>query len=421
MVAEPVQATMDTLNLFYNKATRFVTDQSEKIHDIDFYGYNPLTPTKTPQLVHEDTLFDKLCRQKYKVSVITIGLGATIGTYWYYSKIYKPSIGGYRRGKATSGTSGTPSKRRRRVTKLANGARKDVVLVVGSPTEPMTRLIALDFERRGFIVYLTILDEKDLKYTESNPITEDINYLNITSSYSFESQLSRFNQLLQIPVVPFPGAEAHNLKLVGVVFTPNLYFPIGPIENITVASWLKLTDRFSIYLKLFSSGLINLIRQQKSKTILISPNITSSLNLPYHGPESIFQNSLQSLFTTITREINQHGLSVTQVKLGNISILSNNSNSSSSKTSNLINFEIKGWSEDMKSLYSKSFSKSQYKANPIKSTGRGTNLRDLYHLIFDLLYSESKNPPVVYCGTGSRAYDWLASVLPVSFTLWILG
>lgn len=422
MVAEPVHATLDTLSMVYNRTTDFVIQQAEKLQDMDFNQYNPLrvnNPQVAPHVSARARWGDKLWDNKYRLTtILTIGIGVSMGTYYYYNG------GNY--GKMVPSLSKRKSigtKPRRRVPKLANGARQDVVLVVGSPTEPMTRLIALDFERRGFIVYLTILDEKDLKYTESNPITEDINYLNIAEGYSFETQISRFNQLLQIPVVPFPGADAHTLKLVAVVFTPNLYFPIGPLENITVASWIKITDRLSTYLKLFASGLISLIRQQHCKTILMCPNITSALSLPYHGPESMVQNALQSLFTTLTREISQHKLSVTQIKLGNISILAaNGSQSSKSKTSNLINFEIKGWNEDMKSLYSKGFSKSQHKSNPIKSAGKGTNLRDLCHLLFDLIYSSpGKNSSVVYCGTGARAYDWLASLVPTSLLQWILS
>ena len=53
-----------------------------------------------------------------------------------------------------------------------------MILIVGSPTEPLTRFIAIDFEKRGFIVYLTLLDNNDIKYIESNPISDGINYLN---------------------------------------------------------------------------------------------------------------------------------------------------------------------------------------------------------------------------------------------------
>ncbi|WEJ94025.1 hypothetical protein PSN45_001503 [Yamadazyma tenuis] len=410
MVAEPVQATLDTLGYFYGRASDFLSSQAEALQQIDFKQYDLRSDSTRNQFTRKSSLLDVIYKHKGKIGLLTVGIG--IGAFYYYNQ-FQPA---HKLGLKPAYN--MPPKPKRRVPKLANGARQDVVLVVGSPTEPLTRLIALDFERRGFIVYLTILDEKDLKYIESNPITNDINYLNLTNSYSFESQLNKFNHLLQVPVVPFAGAEAHNLKLRAVVFTPNLYYPIGPIENITVASWTKITDRLSVYLKLFSSGLIQLIRLQESKTILITPSITSALNLPYHSPESLLQNALQGLFTTLSREIRQHNLQVTQVRLGNISVSSNSN--TSLKTSSIINAEIKSWNEDIKLLYSRSFTKSQFRSSPIKSSGKGTNLRDLYHVLFDLIYPKKTNPQVVYCGTGSQIYDWISSLLPVSFVSWIL-
>lgn len=414
MVAEPVHATLQTLNYFYQSASDIIATQLEKFANLDYverlHEYNIFHPRHSNKQPLEEvgsySVFNKLYlnilnnRVKY-FSILSLGLSA--GIYVCLSNRKSKNI----------------QQIKRRVPKLPNGARRDVILMVGSPTEPLTRLIALDFEKRGFIVYLTILDDKDFKYVEANPITDDINYLNLSdTTCSFESQIFRFKQLLDIPVVPFPGSEPHSLRLVGTVFAPSLYFPLGPIENIHLALWNRVNDRFMIYLKLLSSGLINLVRTTKSKIIIINTNIISSLNMPYHAPETLFQNSIKHLFTSLTREINHHNLSITQVRLGNLHI-SNNGNTRG-KISSIINSEIRSWDDEMKSLYATDFTKSQYKANPIRSTGKGTNLRELYHLLFDLLYSDSKNPSVVYCGTGARLYDWISRICPEFIIEWFL-
>lgn len=418
MVAEPVQATWQTLNYYYNRTSNYVSTQHEKIVNSDYFeNLVAMSPFSGNLIENEEiinkqplSIFDKAADHVYNnkilyLTVFSIGLGA--GSYYYCKNICKQT------------TLKKPIKLRRRVPKLSNGARKDVVLIVGSPTEPLTRLIALDFEKRGFIVYLTILDEKDFKYIESNQITEDINYLNLNESYSFEVQINKFKHLLELPVVPFPGADSHNLSLTAVIFAPSLYFPIGPIENITIASWNKVNERLSIYTKLFSSGLVKLVRSQKSKLILINANIISSLDMPYHAPETIFQNSVRHLFTTLSRELSQQLISVTQIRLGNLNI-SNQDGASDSRIASLVNSEIRSWNDDMKGLYASNFSSSQYKANPIKATGKGSSLRLLYHLMFDLIYAKKKNPLVVYCGTGARIYDWVSKVIPESLLAWIL-
>ncbi|EGW33994.1 uncharacterized protein SPAPADRAFT_59401 [Spathaspora passalidarum NRRL Y-27907] len=440
MVAEPVQATVQTLKQLYSQATGFIDTQYDNVVNSDLYNNsydkitklnpfgetngsiisigNPPPPSPPPSPSHSaygacsrmyQKVYDSINenRARYITLFSCVGLG---GAAWLIYKRRKRNL-----------SDSAEKRHKRRVPKLTNGARRDVVLIIGSPTEPLTRLIALDFEKRGFIVYLTILDENDSKYIESNPITDDVNYLNLNDKKgNMETHVSTFNQLLKLPVVPFPGAEAHTLNLVGVVFAPSLYFPIGPIENIAISSWAKLNDRVMTYLKLLSSGLIQLVRTQQAKLILVNPNILSALDMPYHAPESIFQNQLKHLFTTLTRELSSHGISVTQVRLGNLHI-SNQKLSSGPRIESLVNTEVRAWTSEMKQLYSDDFSRSQFKANPIKSTGgKGTSLRELYHLLFDLLYSEKRNPPVVYCGTGARGYDLICRIFPESWIEWFL-
>lgn len=407
MVAEPVQATVNTLSYYYNHTVDYLSVKKDEIVRSDafdtlvglksYFSGNKLANSKgTSSQRWRDRLIDHIIEHKQRyASIFTIGIG--IGVFYFY----KPALTG----------NDKIAKQRRKVPKMKNGARSEVALIFGSVTEPITRLLALDFEKRGFIVYITIQDEKDLKYIESNTITEDMNYLNLCSSQSYEMLINKFRQLLDIPVVPFPGADAHLLKLRAIVFAPSLHFQLGPIENISSASWTKLNDKLSIYFKALSSGLIALARAQNSKLILLVPNIISSLNIPYHSPESIYQNTLKNLFKCLSGELRKQNISVTQVRLGNIHVFNQNP-ASRSKIENIVHSEIRSWKEDMKLLYADSFSRSQYKFKPIKSSWKGSSLRDLYHLLFDLIYTKKLNTSVIYFGTGARIYDYVARFLP---------
>lgn len=400
MVADPVQATIETLRYYYYQTSEFLSNQQTKLNTtIDNFSVQEPLPLAKPTKL--ERIWGNIDDKRFYYGIGLSLISSSLIYYYKFHKINKPF--------------------KRRVPKLANGARRDVVLVIGSPTEPLTRLICLDLEKRGFIVYLTLLDEKDIKYIESNPITDDMNYLNLKSNdkigttNNLETQLLKFNKLLQTSVIPFAGAESHNLQLKSVIFTPSLYFPIGPIENILISSWTKINDRFHLYLLMLSCGLIQIIRNQQAKTILINSSIISGLNMPYHAPESIFTNQLKNLFTILTRELKQLNLSVTQIRLGNLHI-SNQAQNSNLKISNIINSELASWNHHIKSLYGDSFSKSQLRSNPIKATGgQGTSLKELYHTIFDLIYSKNRNPPVIYCGIGSRSYDIIARILPDSW------
>lgn len=420
MVAEPVLATIQALSYAYDRSAGFIQAQHEKVSNSDitssvsslFLWGNPDLP---PPHIVESSTFDRLLSNvrdnKWKyLTILSIGIGTC--SYGFRMKNANArKLGGRSPQK--------PQRNKRRAPKLPNGARRDVVLIVGSPTVPLTRIIALDFEKRGLIVYVTILDDKDFRYIESNPITDDMNYLNLRDTNSIELQLSKFQQLLELPVIPFIGADAHTLNLVSVVFAPNMYLPVGPIENLSINTWRSLDERILLIIQLLSQGLVKIIRNQQAKTILVNPSITSSLSMAYHAPETVFHNELKYVFTTLARELAHQSLLVTQVRLGNLQVTSRNV--TQARVTNMISSEVRSWDEGTRSLYADNFAKSQHRANPITTSGgKGTNLKELYHTLFDLVYSKKTNPRVVYCGTGARSYDIISSILPATWIDFIL-
>lgn len=414
MVAEPVQATLETLGNCYNWTSSAINEQQNKFVHSEFYenvsqlllAAQPVSPPPSPRYMlfgPRGSLIQYNQRKLVVASILSIGIG--IGGIYYFSGLAKFPNG--------------RSHAKRRAHKLVNGARRDVILIIGSPTEPLTRLIALDFERRGFIVYLTILDEKDASYVETNPVTDDIRYLNLSRDNCAEV-IASFRQFLDQPVVPFVGADPHQMKLVGVVFAPTMHFPIGPIESISKSNWTRINDRITMFASILSGGLISLIRHHGSKTILLSSSIISDLNPPYQAPETLYQRSLQALFTSLTREIGQHKLLVTQVRLGNLR--SSNHATSHSRIASTANSQVRSWDLSIRDLYANGFSKALQKSNPMrKSGGSGTNLVEMYHTLFDLIYSKKRTPPIIYCGTGARAYNIISRVFPESWIAFLLG
>ena len=70
---------------------------------------------------------------------------------------------GYKKGKY--------SRKTRRARRARNGGRLEVVVVAGDPKLPLTRSLALDLERRGFIVYIacSTLDDEAMVQNLSRP------------------------------------------------------------------------------------------------------------------------------------------------------------------------------------------------------------------------------------------------------------
>lgn len=52
------------------------------------------------------------------------------------------------------GVKKSTGRKKRRAKRASNGARLEVVVIAGSPSEPITKSLSQDLERRGFIVYI---------------------------------------------------------------------------------------------------------------------------------------------------------------------------------------------------------------------------------------------------------------------------
>lgn len=98
---------------------------------------------------------------KHKVFCGTTILGIGVATFYVY------------RNRRAYG-------KKRRAKRASNGARLEVVVIAGSPSEPVVRSLALDLERRGFIVFIVCSDvqEEVMVQQESRsdirPLTVDV-------------------------------------------------------------------------------------------------------------------------------------------------------------------------------------------------------------------------------------------------------
>lgn len=78
----------------------------------------------------------------------------------------------------------------RRAKRARNGGRTEVIVIAGSPSLPLTRSLALDMERRGFMIYIVCNAAEDesmvlaMKRPDIRPLsidTTDVSLLMLTS------------------------------------------------------------------------------------------------------------------------------------------------------------------------------------------------------------------------------------------------
>jgi hypothetical protein len=104
------------------------------------------------------------------------------------------------------------SKKKRRAKKASNGARLEVVVVAGSPIEPITRSISLDLERRGFIVYIVCntIEEEVMVQNESRPDIKPLMIDIVDVSQPNISYQARSNNTRSLQVRMHPSKDLLN-------------------------------------------------------------------------------------------------------------------------------------------------------------------------------------------------------------------
>lgn len=373
---DPVEKTFDTVYYYSLKASRLVSNAAKAVSDTTCNAVesianvvsSPPDKSNSSKLIapsrHEFSLdisagLQRLRNEK-KLAIAALISVSALGLAGYFTTQKILAL----------------KKKKRRAIRLANGARKDVVLIVGSVSEPLTRYIAHDLENRGFIVYITSTNSKaDVKFFNNESI-QDIKSLIISDDFyqnDFNSQqLHKFDFLLSSEHIPFQGAEPNKLNLVGMVFVPDMYFPSGKFHLIPGSTWSNSFSKRSLLpLNLLSNGLIGLAEKYDSNIIFLTPTISSSLTIPYHSVENLTSILLQEICKNLAVEY--EALNITNVKLGSIRINSNNNRKS---------FGI-----------------------------RGEPLKNLHYRLFDLLYS-NHNSSIEYVGFGARFLSYFGCIIP---------
>ncbi|KAH3671193.1 hypothetical protein WICMUC_004710 [Wickerhamomyces mucosus] len=260
---------------------------------------------------------------------------------------------------------------KRRAKRLANGARKEVVLIIGSISEPMTRFIAQDLEIRGFIVYVTSFNSQSDNKFFTNESFSDIKSLIISKdNYEFnQQQINKFDYLLNSNHIPFEGANPNKLNLISVILIPDFYYPTGKFHLISQNLLNEsIVSNINLPINLFQNGLVGLVEKYESNIIVLSP-ITSSL-IPYHFIENLSSKVLSEL--TRLLKLDYPNLNITNLKIG------------------LIN----------------------YKSNK-KGLMKGNSMRKLFYKIFDLIYKNPKNwKNLEYIGVGARFLSIFGGIIP---------
>ncbi|KAI5304551.1 hypothetical protein KEM56_006359 [Ascosphaera pollenicola] len=330
------------------------------------------------------------------------------------------------------------STKKRKARRAGNGARKEIVVVAGSPHDAMTRSIALDLERRGFIVFVTTASVSEERIVK-NENREDLLPLTIDLSATDKDQaeihpsLQHIHSLITKPQSPIAGVPPHLCQLSGLILVPQTSCPSGPVSAISASTWGHIVSSRVLTPILTTRLLLPLLALNKnsSSIVLLSPSMHSSIKGPFSAPEVTTVDGLSSFAKCLRQElrIRQQAspIEVVEMKLGNLDLGPRQQRSNSARTGG----ELLAWNSQQRATYGEAYltSVDNQPGRSPSGTVTGSSMRELHFAIFDALQPASKSifgwrkrkAETVYVGRGARTYALIGSTFPCVLSTWMFG
>lgn len=306
--------------------------------------------------------------------------------------------------------------KKRRAKRAANNARKEVIVLVGSPHDAIAKSVALDLERRGFIVFIVVhsMDDEQVVLNEGRRDVRPLN-IDLLDSDGATATVERFQSSLRHPVQAFAGAVPHHLFLAGMILVPSSDFPTGPIETLPAEAWSDTLNLRMLAPFLTAKLFVALLRDYHARLLVLTPAIIPALTPAFHAPEAAAVAAADAFAASLRRELKPLGVHVGLLKLGTFDLSSvSGVGRHSMHALNGARADIISWSSPARAAYARSYA-AQAGAKGV----RGTSLRELHHAVFDALV-EKRPRRLVRVGSGSLMYDLVGRMAPEGFVGWML-
>ena len=332
------------------------------------------------------------------------------------------------------------SRKPRRAKRSGLGGRMEVVVLAGSPSLPLTRSLALDLERKGFVVAVVCRGPEDetlvrkLARPDIKPLT-----LDITNPLSAGNSIEAFVQYLQAAHSAVPGGKKYHVALKAVILIPSLSYQTSPIATIPPSSFADLFNTHLLqpiltiqaFLPLLTTRIGPADRFQPPKVLVFTPSIISSINPPFHAPEATVCSALSAFTEVLAGELRPLAIPVTHVQLGTFDF-SGFTPRRGGET--LGHADVRGllpspegldttaWPDSARHAFGKNYisqSSSAISAGRIRGM-RGSALKDLYSAVFDVI-DGSDTSAVVRVGLGASMYGFVGRWVPRGLVAWMMG
>jgi NAD(P)-dependent dehydrogenase (short-subunit alcohol dehydrogenase family) len=357
----------------------------------------------------------------------------------------------------------------RRAKRSKNGGRSEVIVIAGSPRLPLTKTLALDMERRGFIVFIVCNATEDEAAVKSfsrpdiMPLTIDTTNVSffapspknpfyspiccvsrkmkdtLADSYQPPNAglaIERFAHFLTSPRAPGPNIKPNHLTLKSVFLIPSLHYQTSPIATIPPSAFADLFNTHLLQPILTIQTFLPLLTSRLGpigekwvppKVLVFTPSIISSINPPFHAPEATVCSALSAFTEVLTAELRPLDIPVTHMQLGTFDFSGFVPIRTGSPTQGLVTSagnpeDTLIWPDGARHVYGRNFvaqTASAISGARIRGL-KGSSLRHLHATVFDVIDGSVKSD-TVRIGLGASIYGFVGRWAPRSIVSWMMG
>ena len=338
-----------------------------------------------------------------------------------------------------------------------------VVLACSSFHDPLARSLAVDLERRGYIVFITVssTEEDSLVQQEAK---EDIRplWMDLTSSVpnpavDIHPNLESIKQLITDNDIHGAGnrskphalffSEANHI-LAGLVVLPgSTGYPEGQLLGLQTSDLVDTLNTRMISPIITIQQFLPLLKNHSSESwpssvIFAYPSIPSTLSPPYQTSEILTTAAIPAFIKSLRRELRlcETHIRIGELRLGNFD-LGTTSQTRSRERAGYVYPEDHDSREAKSALVAQSHWHSEQRAAAQRrsfgqiSLIRGAPLRNFHNSVFDILAMPSTSkafgvldwttgynkPNVIYVGSGAYGYHLIQQIAPDSLVGWLMG
>ena len=227
----------------------------------------------------------------------------------------------------------------------------------------------------------------------------------LSQSSSTDDTIKKLSTFLTTPQQTVPQLPSHTLTLTAFIYLPSSNHQAQRITALTPSHWSDILTTHLLAPFTIISAFLPLLVAQKSTLLFLSPSITSSLAPQDHATESVVAGAMTQYIKTLRHEVSAQGVNIAELRLGHFDLAEKNP-----KPSEIVPIRFHHPS------------RAELTKQRLQSTARGTPIKRLHSVVFDVIERRRGIGSTTFVGQGARTYDLIGRWVPDGIIVgWMMG